>query len=35
VTAPSLIANRDSDVLFGGPTPMNVEALVATGEGRS
>jgi epsilon-lactone hydrolase len=28
-TAPSLIANRDSDVLFGGPTPMDVEALVS------
>ena len=28
-TAPSLVANRDSDVLFGGPTPMNGEALVS------
>jgi epsilon-lactone hydrolase len=28
-TAPSLVTNRDTDVLFGGPTPMNVEALVS------
>jgi epsilon-lactone hydrolase len=28
-TAPSIVFNRDSDVLFGGPTPMNVEALVS------
>jgi monoterpene epsilon-lactone hydrolase len=28
-TAPSLITNRDSDVLFGGATPMNGEALVS------
>src|SRR5262249_27004168 len=28
-TAPSLVTNRDSDVLFGGPTPMNGEALVS------
>jgi monoterpene epsilon-lactone hydrolase len=28
-TAPSLVTNRDTDVLFGGPTPMNGEALVS------
>ncbi len=28
-TAPSMITNRDRDVLFGGPTPMNGEALVS------
>lgn len=28
-TAPSMVTNRDSDVLFGGPTPMNGEALVS------
>src|SRR4029453_3187667 len=28
-TPPSLVTSRDSDVLFGGPTPMNGEALVS------
>ncbi len=28
-TAPSMVTNRDSDVLFGGPTPMNGEELVS------
>jgi epsilon-lactone hydrolase len=28
-TAPSLVTNRDTDLLFGGATPMNGEALVS------